>query len=232
MRVLFLLLLLANLAFFAWVKLVPASAPGTDAKPLATQLEADKIRVLPRAPAPQPAAPAPPSAGTATAAATPVAAAPAPPAGACVEWGSFTLADVAAAERSLEPLALGARLTQRRTEETAGWWVYMPPQGNRPNAQKKAVELKGLGVEEWFIVADDSRWRWAISLGVFRTEEAAKSRLETLRARGVRSALVGEREMQVPKIWLQARNLEPAQLARWKEITPAWPGIELRDCRG
>jgi len=230
MRALFLFLLLANLAFYAWVNLVPASAPGIDARPLAAELEADKIRVLPRAPSAQPAAPVPPSATTA--AAKPVAAAPAPPAGACVEWGSFTLADVAAAERALEPLALGARLTQRRTEETAGWWVYMPPQGNRPNAQKKAVELKGLGVDEWFIVADDSRWRWAISLGVFRTEEAAKSRLETLRARGVRSALVGEREMQVPKVWLQARNLEPAQLARWKEITPAWPGIELRDCQG
>lgn len=160
---------------------------------------------------------------------------PAPPSpataiGSCIEWGSFTLADTPAAEKALEPLALGARLSQRRVEETAGWWVYMAPQGNRPNAQKKATELKGLGIEEWFIVADEGRWRWAISLGVFRTEDAARNRLEALRAKGVRTAQIGERELQVPKVWLQARNAEPAQLARWRDIAQAWAGAELREC--
>lgn len=224
MRLLFLFFVLANLAFFAWAMLVPGTDTGTDARPLRAQIDPEKIRVLPatRAAAVPASPPAPkPAAQPAGAPAS---------AGSCIEWGSFTLADAPAAERALEPLALGSRLTQRSTEETAGWWVYMPPQGNRQNAQKKAVELKGLGVEEWFIVADEGRWRWAISLGVFRTEEAAKNRLEALRTRGVRSALVGERELQVPKIWLQARNAEAAQLARWKEIAPAWPGAEFRDC--
>ena len=51
--------------------------------------------------------------------------------GACIEWGSFTLADAARAELALEPLALGARLAQRRTEEQAAWWVFIPSQGSR-----------------------------------------------------------------------------------------------------
>jgi hypothetical protein len=40
------------------------------------------------------------------------------PPGVCLEWGSFTLADYRRAEKALEPLALGSRLAQRRTEES------------------------------------------------------------------------------------------------------------------
>lgn len=225
MRVLFLFLVLANLAFFAWITLVPGTDSSTDPRPLRAELDPGLIRVLPPAP---PAAAAPKPAAVPAPATT--ASAPPPVAGACIEWGSFTLAATPAAEQALEPLGLGARVTRQQVEETASWWVYMPPQGNRQNAQKKAAELKSLGVDEWFIVADEGRWRWAVSLGVFRTEEAAKNRLEALRARGVRSALMGERELQVPKIWLQARNLDAAQVARWREIAAASPGSALRDC--
>jgi hypothetical protein len=224
LRVLFLFLLLANLAFFAWSTLLAPEDPGTDARPARAQIDPGKIRLLPASPV----------AGLTASTTRPNAdAAPASPAvapGACIEWGSFTLADAPAAEKALEPLALGARLSQRRAEETAGWWVFLPPQGNRPAAQKKTAELKALGVDDWFIVADEGRWRWAISLGVFRTEEAAQSRLEVMRAKGVRTAQVGERELQVPKIWLQARNAEAAQIARWRDIAQAWPGAEMRAC--
>jgi len=229
MRVLFLLLLLANLAFFAWNRYLSPVDPGTDGRPMRSQLDPAKVVVLPEsatrtvaAPKPRPEPPATP--------APPAAAAPAPAAAACVEWGSFTLADAPGAEKALEPLQLGGRLSQRRVEELAAWWVYMPPQGNRANALKKTAELKGLGIEEWFVVADEGRWRWAISLGVFRTEEAARNRLESLRAKGVRTAQVGERELQVPKIWLQARNPEPWQASRLRDIARGFPGSEVRDC--
>lgn len=228
MRVLFLFLVMANLAFFAWMTLVAPEEEGTDPRPLRAQIEPARIKVLPAtAPAgpPSPASPVAPKPKSdppqATATAAP---------GACVEWGSFTLADAPSAEKALEPLGLGARLVQRRVEEIASWWVYMPPQGNRANAQKKATELKGLGIDEWFIVADDGAWRWAISLGVFRSEEAARNRLDVLRAKGVRTAQLGERELQVPKIWLQARNADAGQLSRWREIARSLPGAEFRDC--
>jgi hypothetical protein len=225
MRALFLFFVLANLAFYAWSTLLAPRESASDPRPLRTQIDPGKIRLLPpepettRTPAPPPR----PKPGAETAVAAQGTAA-------CVEWGSFTLADAPNAERALEPLALGDRLSQRRVEETASWWVYLPPQGNRQNAQKKAAELKAMGVTDMFIVADEGRWRWAISLGVFRSEDAAKAQLEAMRVRGVRTALLGERELQVPKIWLQARNAEPAQLARWRELAQAFPGAEFRPC--
>ena len=151
-------------------------------------------------------------------------------AGACVEWGSFTLFDVKAARKLLEPLALGARLSERRVEETANWWVYMPPQGDRQGAQRKAAELKALGVDDFFVVQDEGNYHWAISLGVFRDEAAAQARLAALKDKGVRSAQVGPRVTQVPKVWLQVRDVDAALRARLREVSQAIEGSELRDC--
>jgi len=149
---------------------------------------------------------------------------------ACMEWGSFTLADATRAEQALEPLALGPRLAQRRTEEHAGWWVFIPPQGNRQLALRKAAELKQLGVEEYFIVQEEGALRWALSLGVFRTEESAQARLAALRGQGVRTARIGARDTTVPKIWLQVKSVDAALQARLKEIARQVEGSELRDC--
>lgn len=224
MRTFFLLLVAANLAFFAWWYTQSPADTGRDPRPIAQQIEPQKLRILPAE-----GGPAEPAAA-AKAPLKPVAA-DAPPA-ACLEWGSFALAEVARAELALGPLALGERLAQRRAEEPAGWWVFIPPQGNRPGAQKKAAELKGLGFgpEEYFIVQDEGPARWAVSLGVFRTEEAAKARLEALRGRGVRSAQVGAREAAVPKVWFQVRAASGAQQTMLRELTAGFPGTELRDC--
>jgi hypothetical protein len=151
-----------------------------------------------------------------------------------MEWGSFTIADAPRAEKALEPLALGARLGQRRSEESAGWWVFIPPQARAANARqaalKKAAELRALGVEDYFIVQEEGQHRWALSLGVFRTEDAARARLAVLRAQGVRSAAVGARETVVPKVWLQVRGVDPALEAKLKELTVQVESTELRTC--
>jgi len=80
------------------------------------------------------------------------------------------------------------------------------------------------------VMADDSQYRWALSLGVFRTEEGAQTRLSTLRSQGVRTARIGPREFIVPKIWLQVKAVDAATEARLKEIAGQIEGSELRAC--
>lgn len=227
MRLAFLLLLAANLAFFAWARFLAPPDPAVDRAPLARQLEPQKLRIVPErelaqlpsaAPAPEkpkpkPAAPAPE--------ATPVA---------CVEWGSFSPADASRAAQRLEPLALGARLAQYRGEEIASWWVHIPPQGNRAGALKKAAELKQLGVFDYFIVQDNGALRWSLSLGVFRSEDAAKAHLEALRDKGVRSAVIGRRETRVPKVWFQVREVDAPLQARLEAAARDFEGATLHEC--
>jgi hypothetical protein len=232
-RALFLLLALANAVFFAWARLVAPGGAGADPAPLARQISPEKLRVvrpeeLARSLSPKSVAPAAPPA-------VPPAPPPAAPAAVkvkCFEWGSFSPAELARAQTALAPLALGERLSQRKTEETAGWWVFIPPQnGNaRQAAARKAAELKKLGVQDYFIVQEEGRNHWALSLGVFRSEEAAQARLASLRARGVRSARLGMREMPVPKIWLQVKDVDAALGPKLQQIARGIDGTELREC--
>jgi sporulation related protein len=219
-RAVFLLLVLANLAFFAWSRYGAPDAPSVP--PQSRQVEPEKLKVIAPKDLPAPVA---------KKEKPPEKPAPSPPSLACLEWGSFTLADAPRAQQALEPLALGERLAQKRTEEVAGWWVFIAPQGSRQGALKKAAELKNLGVEEFFIVQEDGEHRWALSLGVFRSEDAAQARLAALRTQGVRSARVGPRETVVPKIWLQVKSVDAPLQARLKEIARQVEGSELRDCR-
>ncbi|HWD23736.1 MAG TPA: SPOR domain-containing protein [Burkholderiales bacterium] len=212
MRLAFMLLVLANIAFFAWARYYAPSV-AADSVPLARQIDPEKLKIAP-----------PPELAAVS---------QQPPAGpvlaGCLEWGSFSLAEAARAEKALEPLGLGNRLGQRRTEEPAGWWVFIPPQGSRQAALKKAAELKSLAVD-YFIVQEEGESRWALSLGVFRSEEAAQARLDMLRDRGVRSAQVGPRETVVPKVWLQVKGVDAALESRLKDIARQMEGSELRGC--
>ena len=231
MRTAFLILLLANLGFFAWWRYGSPPDAAADPAPLARQIDPEKLKIVAPKDLPSQAPPKP----VAAVKPEPVQPPPAPPAALkCMEWGSFTITDAPRAEKTLEPLALGARLAQRRTEETAGWWVFIPAQPKVPNqrqaALRKAAELRNLGVEDYFIVQEEGQYRWALSLGVFRTEDAARARLAVLRTQGVRSAVVGARETVVPKVWLQVRGVDPALEAKLKEITVQVESTELRTC--
>ena len=216
MRALFLLLVLANVGFLAWSRYWAPGDASADPAPLGRQIEPEKLKVVQPGDLP----PATGSRPTVTVAA----------AMKCIEWGSFTLTDAPRAEKALEPLALGPRLGQRRTEEAAGWWVFIPPQDSRAGALKKAQELKALAINDYFIVQDEGPHRWAVSLGVFRTEEAAQSRLATLRSQGVRTAQVGARDTIVPKVWLQVKGVDATLEARLRDIAREIEGSELRSC--
>lgn len=223
MRLLFLLLLAANLGFFAWTRFLARPDPAVDRQPLAQQLDPHKLRIvaereLARAPEPEPAKP------------KPAAPAPEPMTIACLEWGSFSPADGTRAVQRLEPLALGARLAQYRGEETASWWVHMPPQGSRAAALRKAGELKNLGVEDYFILQDAGPMRWALSLGVFSTEDAAKAHLQALREKGVRTATIDRRETRVPKVWFQLRDVDAPLQEKLQEIARDFEGATLHEC--
>jgi len=222
-RLLFLALLAANVALFAWLRFLAPADPGVDRQPLARQIDPGRLRIVterelakPRAAPVRPKPAAPP-------------ARPSPPV-ACLEWGSFNPAEASRAAKALEPLELGARLAQYRGEETARWWVHFTPQGSRAAALRKAAELRKLGITEFFIVQDPGPTQWALSMGIFTTEEAAKSYLDELQDKGVRTAVIGERETRVPKVWFQVREVDTALRARLDALAADYEGATLHDC--
>ncbi|MSQ52433.1 MAG: hypothetical protein EXR28_11140 [Betaproteobacteria bacterium] len=215
MRLFVLTLLLANLAFYVWAQYVPESS-SPEAQLVAQQINPDSIRLLSvtQAAARKPDLPRPDPPKTVS----------------CMEWNGFGLDEIARAQEALLPVSPGVKVTERKTEEATGWWVFMPPQANRQGAVQKVDELKRLGIEEFFIVQDDPKFRFAISLGVFRSEDAARNKLEQLQNRGVRTARVGPRTTPVVRVSLQLREVLESAQPKVIELAKEFPGTAFKDC--
>jgi hypothetical protein len=207
MRTILLLLLFANVALFGYTRLDRAGQG--EAARLAQQVQPDKIRLL----TPQQVA----ALGPAKVAAL---------ADVCLEWGPFNDGERARALAELEPAGLGRLLTQKRVENTTAYWVFVPRLANKAAADKRAVELKAAGVKD-LVVVDNGPQRLAISLGVFRTEEAATAHVAELAKLGVADARAGPRQQVVVQTQLVVRDPEAAVVARVKALQPGFPGSEI-----
>lgn len=151
-----------------------------------------------------------------------------PPPSACIEWGAFAAADVPKAIEAIE--ALGVRTQERRQEDAARWWVMLPPLATRAAANARMAELKKLGVEDVGVIDDDAGgFRNGISLGLFRSEDGARSRVDTLTKRGVAGVRIVPREQSV-RVYLQVREAPDGFRVRAADLKSGWPSAELRDC--
>lgn len=150
---------------------------------------------------------------------------------ACLELGSLPLADGPKVEEKLRSLNFAQRQQRLTVMETAAHMVYIPPQGSKENADKKAAELRRRGIEDFFVVQDNSPMRWAISLGVFKTEDAAKNHLANLNAQGVRTARIGPRSVTASKYNYQFKNLNATEKQKLEQVVAQLTGVDLHDCR-
>jgi hypothetical protein len=219
MRALFLALVLANLAFFAYAQFAGENAARNPVAQL--EVSADKIKMLKASGRSAPDRVTPPAkdaaARTATAAPT-----------ACIEWGVFAGPAVARADTALARLELPQDRVERTVTDAGGYWVYVPPLKTKPETDRKVGELKALGVNDFFIVQDAGQWRNAISLGIFKTEEAAQGYLARLKERGVRSAVAERRDSFLKQTAFLVREPDQALVARLATLQQDFPGSELK----
>lgn len=136
---------------------------------------------------------------------------------ACLAWPDLPAAEadalVALAKKRYPSLALSRSVV---SAEGGSHWVYIPPLASKADAERKAGELKKLGVAEFFIVTEAGANQYAISLGIFSSEQGAKDQLESLKAKGVRSAKVGLRGGKTTAVHVEARG-DPTQIQGLKD---------------
>jgi len=157
--------------------------------------------------------------------ATPAAVKPAVPV--CLEWGEFSGPDLARATAALSAMQLGDKLSQRQIDREIGYWVYMPPLRNKAAVNRKIAELKALGVNDYFVVQGSGRWQNAISLGVFKTQDAAQNFLHALNTKGVRTARVGERLSKVKTTLFIFNGVDAVTQAKLAAMQKDFPGSEM-----
>jgi len=191
LRALVALLVLANVAFWAWSQgwldgVVGVKARG-DREPerLALQLHPEDVVVLPAMPA---------------ASAIPT----------CLESGPYTPAEVATAESALRTAVPGVAWTNARTEQPGQWVVYMGGYPDRETLKRKEDEIAKVGVrfEETPLPGDGP---FGLVLGRYDDRTAADRALAQLQQRGARTARVVVGTAPVVSHVLRVERAEPAQ---------------------
>lgn len=199
-----------------------AAATSTDASDNVAEEEAREPEAPAAAPQPEPAPAAPPA---------PV---PAPTVQliACVQAGPFSTADARRFESRINRLDLAARASRVDTpfQEVTSRLVYLPPNGGREGAQRRAAELKERGVANFFIMQGDSPLRYAISLGVFKTDGAAQKLAADLGRQGVRGVRILPRGPQTTRTAFQFRRIDAGARTRIAGIADDFSGAAVRNC--
>jgi hypothetical protein len=216
---LFAILLLSTLLFFGFIRWGEKLTDQGDIQPQQTLQE--KISLLPPTRLVDTAAP------TAAAVSAVVSAASLPAAPVCMEWGEFSGDTLKRAMAALVASNLDNRLTQRPIEHTSGYWVYMPPRASRAEVDRKIAELKALGITEYFVM-QEGKWQNAISLGIFKTSDAAQKFLESLMEQGVKTALIGERTSTLTVTAFILNSPDAEMAGKMAELQKRFAGSTLK----
>lgn len=230
MKILVFLLILANLLFYAFSTGLIDTGGSNESNRVGLQLHPERIRIVASGEPPAPAAPsaAPVEPVSAEVATTEVAAEVVAPV--CLRWVSLAKVEAERVGRVVGGGFADFTMTQKTVAgEGSGWWVHMPPLANRAAADKKAQELKTLGVSEYFIVQDGPS-RNAISLGIFSSEKGAQEHLAKLQALGVRSARVGARPDKEGNLQVELRGPAERRAMLQAALLEALPKNPPKDC--
>jgi hypothetical protein len=154
------------------------------------------------------------------------------PAFACTEIGPFEAGDARRFEARLATLDLGDRQSRQtvQAQDVTSWLVHIPPQGSKEAADKKAAELRDLGVTNFYIMNADSPLKYAISLGVFKTESGAQAMLAQLIKQGVHTARIAPRGPQTTHYVYRVRSLDAATRKRIAGFAERFDGAEVKTC--
>jgi cell division septation protein DedD len=203
-RILFLLLLAANIGVGAWLFVAPPVAP--PAFPASEPGVAPLVLLAERE--------EPPSAE--------LAAAPEPVGAAagdrCATIGPFpTQSDLRRALNVLTPQVKRIQFREARTRQSRGWSVFLAAPATREQALGVARQLNARGVRDFYVVTAGEQQN-TISLGLFRERANAERRRNEIAALGFAPAIT-ERAEEMPVYWIDYAVAEGSAFD-WRQRLP------------
>jgi hypothetical protein len=227
-KLLFLVLLLANLAVLAWQQGVFGRMPESGREPerVNRQIEPERIRAL----APDDVAAIRSKAREVPNPQSPLAGIDLSSGQACVEFGDFSNEALARVQPRMDAMALGERLSARVVEVPGWYMVYLPPLKTRAEANRAADEMRKRGVKELLVIADNSPLRFGIALGSFRDPELARQHQAALDKRGVKGVRVAETPSTLPGTRFQIKGVDAPLAQSLTAIHKDFPQSRLAAC--
>jgi hypothetical protein len=210
LRTTFFLLVLGNLLLFAYAKgYIYRTGGNGESDRLGSQLEPEKVRVVSRGIAPL---------------------ATEPPAEACRALAGLSREQAETVAGLVRGREGQLKVAQSAIVEPSSWWVFVPPHKTRQLAERKAAELKKLGLDEFSVVLESGRNQFAISLGLFKSGQGAQDRLEDLHKKGVRTARIQVRETATEKMLVEIRGPAEKVLEATTGLPADFAAVAVSEC--
>ena len=149
---------------------------------------------------------------------------------ACVEFGDFSAGEAARVEKALAALAPAVKVVASPVEAPGWYMVYLPPFKTLAEAERRAEDLRKLGVKDMLVMNENSALRFAISLGSFRDPNAAKAHLAALEKTGIKGVRIADRPSTVTLTRFQLRDLDAAAAQQLATLRGEFPAQSVRAC--
>jgi hypothetical protein len=232
LRVVAVLLVMANLAYFAWTQGMLASigllpAQQTEPERLKEQIQPATLRLLngPRSEAPPTAeTPAPVAVEASAAAESPAETAP----DSCWQAAGFTPAQADKLGEALSGLGLAESQWRFTEVRSAGRWVVFMGRYNDEQMEKKKAELRELKIE--FREVSLPSTGPGLALGTFSSEEAVQQGLKDVARKGVRSARMAVERPEAVTLNLRLPAITEAQRNSIQGLGGVLAGKTLQAC--
>jgi hypothetical protein len=193
-------LLLVNLAYFAWAQWF---APGEAQLPVSPRVNAPALQLASEA--------SPRSAG-----------------GSCVTVGPFATTELAArARQTLTDSGYPSTPREEETTEPDGYWVYLEAPSTEVGERRLLERLRRGGIEDAQAVGDGGARR--ISLGIFSDETRAATQSERVARLGLLPQIDG-REKTGTSIWLDLALKSGAPPLEGQKFQAGDSELEFRRC--
>jgi hypothetical protein len=215
LRLVVLILVLANAAYFAWSQGLLTSwgiAPTQQSEPqrVEQQIKPQALRVLPGDEARR------------------VELAAAVKTAECLQAGPFEDAQLPPLKQVLDAWPTNAWSLEPASEPPR-WIVYMGKYAGADSVSRKKAELRQMGIS--FEPLSNAALEPGLSLGGFASQQDATAQMEVLAQRGVHTAKVVQERPEIRGQLLKLPGVDDLVRARLDDLKPVLAGKPLRPCR-
>jgi hypothetical protein len=215
LRLVVLILALANAAYFAWSQGLLTSwgiAPTQQSEPqrVEQQIKPQALRVLPGDEARR------------------VELAAAVKTAECLQAGPFEDAQLPPLKQVLDAWPTNAWSLEPASEPPR-WIVYMGKYAGADSVSRKKAELRQMGIS--FEPLSNAALEPGLSLGGFASQQDATAQMEVLAQRGVHTAKVVQERPEIRGQLLKLPGVDDLVRARLDDLKPVLAGKPLRPCR-
>lgn len=148
----------------------------------------------------------------------------------CIAFSNLGTEDVDRIKTLVSSLGDAVKL-QVNGVQPASYWVNIPPSGGKDGANRRGEILARAGITDFIIVRESGPNQYAVSLGLFRSEEAARRLVEQLQKKSIKTAVITTRDNTGKAARAEIRGLSAMLQPLQTDIQSRLKNVQNDECR-